>query len=321
MTTFKKDWYMSKSRNELRKERKISKMKALPKLKMSNTGILDIDQVVSVLFMQYRKELTSLKFDMEAKAHRYNHLIHHISEVYKPALLAKAGLRYSYNIRCCVPTLLYQLAMMCNGALSFKFIQQYLESPDEIREHLSRTAGISIKQAIMVVNALFCGARLGRNPRFALSRDLDYDYAKIEILMNDKFLTGLQEDIKRCWAVLDADGHVPKDHRVSNKKGHSGAEGLHAISTTAKWELYTFLEKLVLDAVIRYLDSTGNGRFTEHNEWTTQNKVDVDGLIAYVFNETGFSIKLTEKEYTRIAAPDADDILMIFNKWRPAKTL
>jgi hypothetical protein len=298
-----------KSRNELRKERRIRKMKELPKLKMGKDGILDFDQVIDYLYAQYRDELTSLKFTMREKSNRYWHPIQHVSRMYKPALLARGGLLYEYDIQCCAPTLIYQLAIMCGNKLPLIFIRRYIEFRDKIREDLAKAAGISLKNAKMIVNALFCGAKLGCNSNFAITRALEHDYEKIKLLINEEFLVGLRADIKSCWDTIVAYGHIPRKYRISTRVGREGNIELCAVTSADRWELYFLLEKMILDSVIRFLDATGNKRFTEHDGWTTQKKVDVDALLAHIFKETGFNVKLDEDVH--IGSTSSQDFLDI----------
>ncbi|MGJ0223627.1 hypothetical protein ACQUZK_09525, partial [Streptococcus pyogenes] len=135
-------------------------------------------------------------------------------------------LPHNYDIQSCAPTLIYQQARQFGMMDECAAIDALLENPKAFRTDLASRIGISYKDAKAIINALFCGAVLGRGPRFQLFRWIR-SFPKMNALRDDPWLTALREEIKTCWRVIGNSGAIP---RKRDKR-----QRLMALSCDVKW--------------------------------------------------------------------------------------
>lgn len=240
-----------------------------------------IDELVVNAFVEreYGEQLKTLEFTYEDKSSRYWNELQNVRSEFRTKVFAKHGMKYNYDIRACAPTLLMQHAQQQNG-VCFVEIEKLLKDRNAYRQFLADECEIGIKDAKTVINSLFCGAILGVSSRFALSKVLNYDVARI---MCAKELTEvLRKDIKEMWSEI-----APTMSRRKNK-----IDRLIPLQPRDKWARYFRLEREVIDAVQKYMKKTGNRYFLEHDGWTCEKMIDERELIAFVKKSTGYSIEL-----------------------------
>jgi hypothetical protein len=238
-------------------------------------------------------ELASLTFQMEEKGScpRLFHGLQHLRKEIK-TLFWEGRLPYNYDIQCCAPTLIYQQARALRMADKCAAIDALLENPKTFRTELASRIGISYKDAKTIINALFCGAVLGRSPHFELFR-LVRSFPKMNALRDDPWIDALRKEIKACWRCIGNAGVIP---RKRDKRGR-----LIALSCDAKWQYYFGLERFVLDEILEYLAKREIKFFPEHDGFRTDKPVDTQAIQAQVSGALDFSIRITSEEY----APDS----------------
>lgn len=236
-----------------------------------NKGSLQNTVVTAMYAEDFKDELATGDFEYKDQSERLWHPIQNIKKDYKRNLLGKQGYRHEYDIECCAPTLLYQEALNC-GLSAQPMIEHYISNKEVVREVLSEALGITTKTVKMIVNALFAGAKLGKNPNFSLYNELDGNDALIVKLQGNEYICALRESIRLMWQAL------PISDRRKSK---------------IKWDLYFRLERKVLDAVKKFMRSTNNKCFTEHDGWTCAYEIDEHRLCRFVRETTGYTICLS----------------------------
>lgn len=241
---------------------------------------------------EYATELQNLEFVYTDKSSRLFHPIQAIKTEHRRPLLESAGLKWHYDIRCCAPTLIHQHAQS-HGMDEYLFgLTSFLNNRSAYRAciadecELSEEHGFADKTAKIIINAMFCGARLGKSEQFKLTQLLNNDTARIEWLQQDEQVTQLREDIKTCWEYIK-----PSLTRRS-QIDKNGRTRMLPISSKQKWARYFELERQVLEAARAYLRQTENKCFLEHDGWSTAKQVDIHALQQFVYNRTSFKIEV-----------------------------
>ncbi|MEB0057288.1 hypothetical protein [Variovorax sp. LG9.2] len=246
--------------------------------------------VIKMLEQEHKEELESKDFKYEDKASRLWNALQSVKSCYKRPLLEKYGFNYHYDIRCCAPTLIHQHAQQVGQMDEYLFgIQGFLKDRTAFRDMLTADAELEefgAKTSKILVNALFCGARLGNSKEFALSRLLNHDKARIEFLKQHDELTQLRADIKTCWKAITP--LLPR--RYINDK--NGTCRRLPVSSKQKWCVYFELERRVLDAARMFMKKTDNKCFLEHDGWSTEKQIDVPAMQAFIEKQTGFKIEV-----------------------------
>jgi hypothetical protein len=179
-------------------------------------------------------------------------------------------------------------------------INRYLKDRKQVREELSMGAELPTSTIKIIINALFCGAQLGMNSQSDIYQILKGDAAKITYLKEHPYIQELRKDINTCWEYLKP--MMSRTSIIDNK----GKSRMMPIRPKQKWMLYFRLEQQALNAVRTYLNGIGITYFTEHDGWNTSQEIDEQQLIDYVYNQTGYNIKL-EYEYLPSAKYNEDD--------------
>lgn len=244
-------------------------------------------QLVKNLYLrEYGEELQSCSFDYTDKSHRLWHPIQNIRSEYRKPFLADCGLAHEYDLVTAAPSLIYQRAQHLGMTAPCAEIQQLLVDRTAYRQRIADLAEVPLRTAKVLITALFCGARLGHNPDFALSHLLAGDRARIEILKQDPGIQALRADIRLCWETIRRE--IPP--RFNAQSGRR-----IAVSSTEKWRVYFDMERRVLDSVARYLELTDNACFLEHDGWTCREEVNDQELRDYVRLRTGFDISIEHR--------------------------
>jgi len=245
-------------------------------------------QLVKTLYQrEFDEELHSFAFGYEDKSHRLWHPIQNIRSEFRKPFLADCGLTQEYDLKSAAPTLIYQRAQQLGLRERCAEIEHMLQDRDAYRDMLAQRAEVPVRTIKVLINALFCGARLGHNPDFALSHLLAGDRARIELLKLDPNIQALRKDIKLCWQYIKRE--IPP--RFNAQTGRR-----IAISSRQRWLVYFDMERRVLDTVARYLELTENPCFLEHDGWTCRDEIEIDALSDYVRLRTGFVIGIEHRQ-------------------------
>jgi hypothetical protein len=263
--------------------------------------VWDTTVVREFVAREWGQELADRDFQYRDKSNRLWHPLQNVRKQYKTLALADAGLCYSYDIQSAAPSLLFQYAQSlawqrtAPGAteqgiwLYASAIREYLHDRNRVRNHVAQQVGIDTATAKTTINALFCGARIGAGPDFAISQLLGHDQAAIDRLRNLPYIQELRDDIKTMWRFI---APTMTRKQITDKNGQ---QRLLAITSREKWALYFRLERQVLDAVRGYLTTNNNRCFLEHDGWTCERPVDLAQLGRHVLDATGFGLSFESK--------------------------
>jgi len=234
----------------------------------------------------YEKELASKTFVYEQKScARLWHPLQNLRSASKSYIWTREGLIHNYDIKACAPTLITQYAQQ-HGLDEYLFgIKDFLRDTKAFRQHIADTANITVKDAKALLNALFCGAKLGANAEFALFGLLGYDRQKVRALAADVRLKALRDDIKKCWKAIE-----PSLTRIKNAQGRK-----LPLNSRRKWNLYFDLERKVLDIINKELIRTGNQCFLEHDGFRTCQPIDMPAVLSLVHYHLGFKIEISHE--------------------------
>ena len=233
---------------------------------------------------EYGDELQKLDFDYTDKSNRLWHPIQNIKKNYKKSIFATHKLNYQYDIDTCAPTLLHQYSHKLHMDIYLFALRSYLKDKQMIRTQLAKQLDVSPKVIKIIINALFCGARIGSGD-FAIAKLLDNDIAKIQWLKQDPYITELRSDIKLMWSYIEP------SMAKATKTTKSGVERKVALSSKKKWQLYFELERQVLNETQNYLRLTKNRYFLEHDGWATEHQINEHELSQYIKDSLGFDVK------------------------------
>lgn len=229
---------------------------------------------------QFTDQINTFTFEYELKSDRYWHPLQNLKRSQKE-IFWRDLLPYNYDINAAAPTLLIQTAKRA-GLLNLLAgpIDDYVANRSQWRQHVSNLTNLSLDDAKRLLNSLFNGARLSKTTHCAAYRTLLEHMSAAEAnsamerLQHDKQLRLLRLSIKHAWQALS------KRLNTSLKTSKN------------KWSLYFKLERRVLDAMVLYLNQTGNEHFTEHDGFRSRSPVDVSSMQTFVKNQTGYEIEI-----------------------------
>jgi hypothetical protein len=250
-------------------------------------SLFDYQVVREWVLREHTNELRTGDFKYEDKSDRLWNTLQFISTKFRDPLMQEAGFNHTYDIVASAPTLIHQFAQQNDMDLYLPALRTYLEDRTTARQSIAESAGITIKQSKILINALFCGARLGVNRDFSLFHLLDRDADKIRKLQANTFITQLKADIKTCWTYIE-----PTLTRIEVTDQETGKTRKIPLNSKRKWGCYFRLERKVLDVVRTYLTRTNNPHFLEHDGWRTKNPVNKQELIEFITEQTGFNLNL-----------------------------
>ena len=236
-------------------------------------------------------QINSGNFEYDDKSNRLWNPIQNVRSKYRAPILAEAGYHFNYDLECAAPTLILQHAQSLGMDEYLFALTDFIKDRTKYRQHVADVAGISLKQAKMLINALFCGARLGANRDFALFRALNQDYRAIRALQADPWLTQLRADIKTCWDAIE-----PSMTRIEVKSAKTGKMRKLPLRSGAKWARYFQLERSVMDVARKHLRETHNMNFLEHDGFRCKKQVEVVLLEQLIKQQTGFTVKFEEEK-------------------------
>lgn len=229
---------------------------------------------------EFSAEILAGTFEYNFKSNRHWNPIQNVKNSIRSRLFAECGFKINLDASTAAPCLIMQDAQR-HGHDEYMFgISDYINNKQEYRQYVSDLLGLDAKKTKMLINSLFCGARLGANKHFVLYGFIfDYDKEKIELAKNDERLKLLRSDISNCWKAIS-----PSMMRIS-ENGR-----LKPLSSKQKWSRYFQLECTMMNAVRDYAKMTGNTIFTEHDGFKAKNEVNGEELEQFVLDKTGFRI-------------------------------
>lgn len=228
---------------------------------------------------EFGLQLRTLEFTYTDKSNRLWNPIQSVKKIYKKPLLACHGLIYQYDIETCAPTLIHQYSIKCGNDLYTPALLDYINNKHSIRERIANELEVSTDIVKVIINALFCGARIGNSKEFAISQLLNNDKARITWLKEDQYIIDLRSDIKTCWSYIEPNTTI----RYKNNKKLP-------MSSKQKWSVYFQLERCILDSISKYLQQTNNKYFLEHDGFSTTDMVNTNTLQEYIHMDTGYML-------------------------------
>jgi hypothetical protein len=236
---------------------------------------------------EFRTELEDLKFTYDEKSSRLWHPMQNIRTEFRMPILAESGLFHNYDISTAAFTLISQYAERWDQDEVLFYLGNYINNKTDVRNQLVRELELDIKIVKQIINALLCGAKVG--PGNAIAALVNNDRARLKLLKNNAFITGLRSDIKKCWDRIETG--LPRITKTNDR----GQERKIALTSDRKWRIYFQLERQVMASVENYLRESGNRCFLEHDGWACEQAIDCDELSEHVRNQTGYRIKFDEK--------------------------
>jgi len=271
-------------------------------LQQYNNKIFDNLIVYKFVQKEYGDELANKQFSYKDKSNRYWHPLQNIKSGHRRRIFAEYNLCYQYDIVASAPNLIHQhsqqIPYICDNDgkylqgpmdLYLFALRRYLSDRHNVRNELANNLQVDIKTAKVIINALFCGARIGHGSEFAISKLLNHDLSKIEYLKQDQYINELKDNIKTCWDYIK-----PTMMRIGITDKNN-KHRLLPISSKQKWIRYFDLERQVMNQVIKYLDLTNNKYFLEHDGWSCTDLVNTNELSDFVFANTNFCLEFEQK--------------------------
>ena len=233
---------------------------------------------------EFGEELRNLTFNYKDKSNRLWHPIQNIKKENKKLILAEMGLGNHYDIEACAPNLIKQYAEHTGMDEPLTALNEYLNDKSNVRTRISEQLEVPTQITKVIINALFCGARIGNNPDFAISQLLNHDSARITWLKEDPYIMQLRADIKTCWDYIEP--HLPKSYITTS----NGIKRKAPLTSKRKWNLYFEQERKVLNQVKTYLQLTNNRCFLEHDGFVTEHSIDLNDLQDFINQTTDYNL-------------------------------
>lgn len=279
------------------------KTEQLLQLYPSAYDLTDLDVVVKWAEQEYGEQLKTCDFTYDDKASRLFHPLQRVRKNYKKTIFQRSGLAYQYDIESCAPTLLLQYSQQIpeiiedgcwrQGPMDLYLwaINRYIKERKQVREELAGASEMTKDQIKEIINAMFNGAKISLNPDTQIYHIVERDPARIEWLKQNKFVQELKQDIKTIWEYIE-----PTLYSTYTINESTGRRRKLPLGPKQKSGVYRDQERRVLTAVQDYLNQTNNEYFLEHDGWTTRNKINESDLLAHIYKQTGFAIRLTLEE-------------------------
>lgn len=239
------------------------------------------------LIEKHKQEIRTGRFRMSKKSQRSHHPLQNIPSLFRAELFAQEGYRYDYDIQCCAPTLLVQLARKKGMTKPTPACDLLLADRKKFREEISVECSIDPKQTKQIINALFQGGKLSTHYSCELYTDLlEYNAYAIHRLQRSDLLCQLRKEISMMWRYIGKD--IPRG-LVELK---SGKLRRRALTPRMKAQIYRELESCVRTHIERYLRREYIRFLFEHDGWRCDQLIDMDCLIHYVRSRAGYNIRL-----------------------------
>lgn len=252
---------------------------------VNKAGLRELTKVLTAteISKKYLLDNVQHEFADEVKAHeykykesseRYWHPLQNLQKDVKESFWKRNGLPHDYDIECCAPSILVQLAESA-GMIREKheMLFAYLNDKKPLREHVCKLVDCDPATAKRIINALFNKARLAANSRSAIFKMINGKHTKMLALQEDTEIKKLRKHVKEMWQ------HIALKHaEVKTARG--------------RWQLYFTHERRVLDCIIAVAKENNIAHFTEHDGIRTGKELDINQVEKRIFVETGFMLKL-----------------------------
>ena len=261
---------------------------------------------------EYGHQLRTGEFTYTDKSNRYWHHLQNTNKEIKEPVLASYGYNHHYDISTCAPTIILNLALAKGiDPNKIQTILDYIEHKSYIRTELAKHLNLPLKSIKILLNALFCGARIGVGSRFQLSKLFDNNRAIARSVKNNQWIIDLRKDIAACWKVIEQDLSVRyveiKDENGKPVIDYSTGEikmRKLPLDCRTKWDVYFTNERKILNSAIGYMKSISDNRFfTEHDGWCSSIELDLNELTSKIKSDTGLDIVI---DYKFINGNEAD---------------
>lgn len=250
------------------------------------------DMSISQIELDHADALQALKngtLEYNEKSSRYWNSLQNIPKSNKQIVLARCGFNHQYDTECSAPTLLHQYAQSLGMDAYLFAIRKYLNNKVECREQLAQDANISVHVAKRVINALFCGAKVSTNDRHSIFHLVNCSKSAIAAIKASQFIIELKSDIKQVWDQMIESRILIRNTRISARTGNIVNIPL---TSKKKWIVYFNQEQKVIDSMVDYFNHFNIKYFLEHDGWTLDQHVDNTTLINFIYQETGYKVKL-----------------------------
>lgn len=247
------------------------------------------DKAIKIAANEYVKDsfhpqLSTGDFDYTDKSNRLWNPIQNIRKSVKKPLLAQYGYAHQFDVQTCAPTLIHQEAKRLGMKYECEFIQNYLDNKTAWRNTLAEEFDISPTKVKIIINAMFCGAKLGASDYFSIFKLVERDIKVMKKMKDHELLVGLKEDIRQCWNSITP--YLPVSY-ITDKNGKKRKK---ALDSKTRWELYFRLERKVLNIAKGYMDENGFKYFLEHDGWACNQYFDPKHFSDYVFQQLGYRL-------------------------------
>lgn len=242
------------------------------------------DRTVVARFVEreYGAELRSGVFDYSEKHYRLWHNLQNVRSQYRKPILGEYGYTHHYDIVCSAPTLLSQLSRQLGNDIWMGGLDYYLLNRTDVRTLLATDLESDIKTVKVLINSLFCGAKVSVHPESSMFQLLDSDPARIEYIRQHPYITELRSDIKTMWEYITPEIPRRRD-QITNR--------LKPVTSSDKWRVYFRTECEVMTLIRRYLSQQQIRFFNEHDGWCSDKPVDLAELTEWIFSLTGYQLR------------------------------
>jgi len=165
-----------------------------------------------------------------------------------------------------------------------------LKNKAALRKQIAADVGTSIRNIKIIINSLFCGAKLAKSTHTTIFGLIRHDAAVMDRLQKHEFIVGLRADIKKCWTAIQKPSVKSGWAEIDTGKCKSGKR--KPLSPKAKWARYFQLERQVLDVVRGHLTQANIPHLLEHDGWVTKQELDLPALVELIKEKTGFSLTI-----------------------------
>jgi hypothetical protein len=244
--------------------------------------VYDLSIVARFVEREYGDELRSGKFSYDHKSYRLWHGLQSVKNRYRKPIMTNYGYAHHYDIRSCAPTLLSQYSRQLGNDQWMPGLEYYLEHRNQVRNNLASELSTDVKTIKVLINALFCGAKLSVNTQSSVFCLLDSDAAQVEYLKQHEYVTELRTDIKTMWEYINQ--LIPRRRDAETLR-------LKQIRSSERWQVYFRLESEVMTCIRLYLNRNQIRSFNEHDGWCSDKPVDLVELTEHVYQTTGFKLE------------------------------
>lgn len=257
----------------------------------STDPLMDHVLVGHLIEREYGDQLRSGDFQYRESHHRLWNGLQNIRRCHRVPIMAGYDYSHQYDISTSCATVLEQLSRRYGNDLWMPHLENYQDNKHEVRNTIQQEFEISEKTAKVLINSLFCGARIGLNPDFATTHMLDGDVSKIMLAKEHPVICGLREEIRTCWNhIITSGSEISRRRKLDTGR-------LIPVSSRDKWIVYFKYERYIINSMRKFVNKQMIRCFLEHDGIRTTDSVDIQELTHQIYLDTGFDVKL-DYQYT-----------------------